>query len=527
MAPIESTTSDRPNHQRSKSSVLKSFVQRRQPSRGDPLPSPATTEESSAQHSLLSGEDPAAMVQFHRNNPGALGELQHNQQEPAPRSPRKAAQDEIGENARGRSRSPTKAALGLISMRPPESKGAATKASKSRDPSPTKPKKQKSSTNLVGLLSKPKSLRNLYKLATEDEIRATKDKENRTPDESMSSAGPPPIFAQFTSDPMTRQQRDASIHLTGNAGGDADSTAATRPMIKERPQSYQVPTNTHGDLSAASSHSASRSPSKTRTDGSQAASKGRRVPGFRALPGFGHSRSKSATACGTGGAAEEALDPKEIDKHLEAMLDRRNIPENQRYKMRSLSNTIKMEFIRQDWAEMQAARADRSYTADSFNSADGSAAITPGSDGEEERGRKTKERSFTFSRGKKDSTSPAKKQRGEGTLGRHFRSKSAESVVSERPTSSGSSSTPNLFAKLKASQGPADYVAYLRKVQRPQLVEVGKLHKLRLLLRNETVAWIEEFIQQGGMKEIVGLLKRIMEVEWRYANPRIVAGVTD
>lgn len=68
---------------------------------------------------------------------------------------------------------------------------------------------------------------------------------------------------------------------------------------------------------------------------------------------------------------------------------------------------------------------------------------------------------------------------------------------------------------MKLQQGPLDYVNYLRKVQQPELVEVGKLHKLRLLLRNETVAWTEEFIRQGGMQEIVGLLHRIMEVEWR------------
>lgn len=68
---------------------------------------------------------------------------------------------------------------------------------------------------------------------------------------------------------------------------------------------------------------------------------------------------------------------------------------------------------------------------------------------------------------------------------------------------------------MKLQQGPVDYVGYLRKVQKPELVEVGKLHKLRLLLRNETVAWTEEFIRQGGMQEIVGLLHRIMEVEWR------------
>jgi hypothetical protein len=52
-------------------------------------------------------------------------------------------------------------------------------------------------------------------------------------------------------------------------------------------------------------------------------------------------------------------------------------------------------------------------------------------------------------------------------------------------------------------------------VQQPEQVEVGKIHKLRLLLRNETVAWIEEFLEQGGMKEIVDLLNRIMDVEWR------------
>ena len=53
-------------------------------------------------------------------------------------------------------------------------------------------------------------------------------------------------------------------------------------------------------------------------------------------------------------------------------------------------------------------------------------------------------------------------------------------------------------------------------MQRPQDVEIGKLHKLRLLLRNETVDWVDTFIRQGGMTELVGLLYRIMEMEWRY-----------
>jgi hypothetical protein len=120
----------------------------------------------------------------------------------------------------------------------------------------------------------------------------------------------------------------------------------------------------------------------------------------------------------------------------------------------------------------------------------------------------------------KPPSSPTKKSKGEGTLGRHFRSKSTDSVASadnSRPPSSGSASNiaSGIFSKVKGQQGPLDFVAYLRKVQKPELVEVGKLHKLRLLLRNETVAWAEEFIREGGMKEIVDLLHRIMDVEWR------------
>ena len=55
----------------------------------------------------------------------------------------------------------------------------------------------------------------------------------------------------------------------------------------------------------------------------------------------------------------------------------------------------------------------------------------------------------------------------------------------------------------------------MRQVQDPRQVEVGKLHKLRLVLRNERVAWVEEFLGIGGMTEVVALLRRIMAVEWR------------
>ena len=62
---------------------------------------------------------------------------------------------------------------------------------------------------------------------------------------------------------------------------------------------------------------------------------------------------------------------------------------------------------------------------------------------------------------------------------------------------------------------PEDFVAYLRSEQNPEKVEVGRVHKLRQVLRNETVAWVETFIKLGGMMEIVDLLHRIMKIEWR------------
>lgn len=208
------------------------------------------------------------------------------------------------------------------------------------------------------------------------------------------------------------------------------------------------------------------------------------------------------------------IDPKDINTHLEAMLDRRNIPENQRFKMRNLSDTIKMEFIRQDWAEMALKAEQNGNDRPSIEA--GSSAVTASSDSDENHAKRSRGRNFTLGRAKKESKSPTKKSRGEGTLGRHFRTKSTESVVGDRPTSVVSSTSNGILSKMKLGQGPGDFVSYLRKNRKPEVVEVGKLHKLRLLLRNETVAWAEDFIRQGGMEEIVGLLYRILEVEWRY-----------
>lgn len=477
-----SETNTQPKH----SSFLVSFLHRRQGSSGKALP---TVPPAEAQ---LSCSDEIMVGQFVRNNPGTLGELQQNRQETAPRSPTKSRDEPWNGGP-----SPTKSALGKFQFRSNADKEAMRKA-KSRDPSPQKPKKTKSGTNLAGLLSRPKSLKNLYKLATEQENQA-KDKENMTPDGTPNNERPPPIFAQFTSDRALSNAENSPIRAA-----------------KERPKSFQAP----------QPHDLKQSSSPSKTTGGRVTRPVSMHPDQtpRGKGPFGHARSKSTVPTPTNALPELQIDPKDIDQQLEALLDRRNIPENQRYKMRNLANTIKLEFIRQDYAEMQAAKADRPGTTGttgstgSTTSTEQAIASDPNSpDEDEERPKRSRGKSFTFSRSKKDTSSPTKKSKGEGTLGRHFRSRSTDSIASEtRPSSSSSSVGSSFFSKIKAQLGPSDYVAYLRKVQQPELVEVGKLHKLRLLLRNETVAWIEDFIQQGGMHEIVGLLNRIMEVEWRY-----------
>lgn len=463
--------------------------------------------------------------------PRVLEELQHNQQG---HSGARIAQKYHDDGAPS---SPTKSGFANISLKSIAVKdgGRPAKAKEHGSSSPSKPKKSKSATNLAGLLSRPKSTKNLKKQA-EEAARLAKDKENLTPPSSVAAeftAPPPPIFAQFTTSRVLAEQRPSSEASSNNHGNWTTSSAGPstddpRPAMKQRPKSFQPPyVSRPGEQRINSFEDPPRGRSKeiekkgTGTWGRGGQSAGRSGI-LGAFPGMG-SRTKSSTALpDKANVTQEqpAIDPKDIDRHLEAMLDRRNIPENQRYKMRNLNDTIKMEFIRQDWAE-SVAKSERPGTNDGSDS-------SMNAGGDDDSKKTSRGRSLTLSRaanrdkGGKDRPpgSPAKKAKGEGTLGRHFRSRSTDSVAStdgSRPASSnsGSNIASGILAKVKLHQGPLDYVAYLRRVQKPELVEVGKLHKLRLLLRNETVAWAEEFISAGGMKEIVALLHRIMEVEWR------------
>ncbi|KAJ9306862.1 hypothetical protein DTO217A2_3643 [Paecilomyces variotii] len=216
----------------------------------------------------------------------------------------------------------------------------------------------------------------------------------------------------------------------------------------------------------------------------------------------------------------EQVDPNDIDieSEFEKLLDSRNIPQNMRDKMRSLDRHIKADFIQKDKTE----------SGSSFNSYSSSSATDSGRQGRKKdastagshsdcdpKGSRSRSRSRTFTWSKSGS-SPSKKRSEIGTF-----YKRPKSVDLSKPGSfkllTPSSSTTSLSATARQDTvaDPSDFVHYLREVQKPEIVEVGRLHKLRLLLRNETVCWVDTFISEGGMDEVVQLLYRIMKVEWR------------
>jgi hypothetical protein len=223
------------------------------------------------------------------------------------------------------------------------------------------------------------------------------------------------------------------------------------------------------------------------------------------------------------------LDSKAVEAEFEAVLESRNIPQHQRAAMRTLKIEVKADFVRThklDTPTVSRApsahstmvgspdkKSVKSSSSRDLKSREGSDeevldANAANSSSKRERPRS---RTFTFSKG----SSPLKKQKAERPVNDRKtsskstpipKSPSVRSLVSNGSTKSGKGG--------KAST-PDEFITYMKKTVKPQDVEVGKLHKLRQLLRNETVEWVDSFVHEGGITELVNLLHRVMEVEWR------------
>ncbi|KAI4121490.1 MAG: hypothetical protein LQ338_006332 [Usnochroma carphineum] len=233
------------------------------------------------------------------------------------------------------------------------------------------------------------------------------------------------------------------------------------------------------------------------------------------------------TAAGSG---VQILDVKAIENAFETLLEARNTPHNVRDRMRSLNTHIKVDFIKKEKfasrsvssTESQSSKGSRDASRKRPNTGESSTSIEEAHHNKDEIGDKTEDegspkkrrsrprsRTFTFSKG--DSSS--KKKERSKSRGRSKSRTRAPEDVDRAHTPEGRRSFS--FSRTPKPAIPEDFLAYLGKTCKPQNVEVERLRTLRQLLRNETVGWVDAFVAQGGMSEIIALLHRILEVEWR------------
>ncbi|WPH02219.1 Hypothetical protein R9X50_00507500 [Acrodontium crateriforme] len=420
-------------------------------------------------------------------------------------------------------------------------------------------KKSKSSSNITSIFTK--------KNRSSKELSHTvqKDKENSTPPTSSHEVAVAPIWAQLTTSPTSFNHPESnnsrfldsvqdeiarytpqeySPSKQRNFNGDFDQPGL-RPRLTGRPQSTQY------------EKSESTTELERRTSGNQTTSGGRfsedngrrlgrdqieelqsnkyirelsntnrktsdgsteQAPlkekltiakrGGRVMAAVAAFQSKSKTEHIK---VESPLDPKDIDVAFEKVLISRNVPEPMREKMRSLTLRVKTDFIKQD----QGSKTTEGSPLGSINSETGkkqdmaNVINSPESNSFEDDGKSTKRsrsrsRTFTFSKADKH---------GEASPSKKARSRSKNRSISTQNLTEASISRS--FGRTAAAAIPADYIAYLKNNPDPTQAEVGRLHKLRILLRNETVTWVDNFVSLGGMSEIVSLLHRIMAIEWR------------
>ena len=424
------------------------------------------------------------------------------------------------------------------------------------DKSKTKsPKKTKSSRNLAALWSKAKP-------KPEKEIQEkVKDKENEAPISAVDPVVLLPISAQFSSRPIalgtkialndaqtTEQQIRKNVSRScppAKAEDPNDKSALARSGGIKVPLKDSVEAKPTAMGRAFGLHRRTNSSKSIENESTSIIDRGRGSrPVSRPTTSEGSSDKVSGTTRGKSRvrAAVAAIsgknrdpvpaatvikaNPVDMDKDFEDMLEARNIAPEVREKMRALDGNIKADLLKQNLVKPN--NADTSQGTDSAGSRASSRPATRTRTNTTESvhqvkmiatadvEKKPRPRSFTGFTLNKGGSSPKKQKQSKVT--NHSRGKSVDiprSISTTSLVSIASSSNFNLFGRSPKPAIPDDFISYLRANLKPQTVEVGRIQKLRQLLRNETVAWVDEFIIEGGMIELVNLVYRIIDIEWR------------
>ncbi|KAL5340496.1 armadillo-type protein [Aspergillus crustosus] len=520
-----------------KSSVLRALLGHRRNQSADDVPRPKPYKTGSS--SSISPVDQS----FSPFNGQPLGEIVPNHDASGngmfyPGSPEKRPKAGLHKK--------TKSAVSLKSLKSYMERKD-TKPEKASEDQSNKPKKAKSTNSFSAILKRSQHGRKT------EEPKDIRDKENRSPPDPADNI-PSPIWAQYATrtpsihdEPSPRSQNrrrtlqeEVSLYTPKGYGPSQQRnfydyhqpSLTNRAGLKPRPKSdyFAGPSKMRDMLPWNSSkQSLVDSPGLSPVRQEKSRPRGLSSPDARPElelkpPGSPKKASRVQEVISAFNAKDreadlqKKLNAKDLESEFEKLLDARNIPHNMRDKMRSLDTNIKADFIQKDKNECATPHSagGSTYATESTGSRGRGKEKKEDRDSYDSKGSRSRSRSrgFTF-RG--NSSSPSKKARPESGSS-HRRPKSADLTapgLSKILTPSTSTTSLAATAHRDTATDPSDFVHYLKEIQKPEIIEVGKIHKLRILLRNETISWVDSFIAEGGMDEIVQLVYRIMKVEWR------------
>ncbi|EER23560.1 hypothetical protein CPC735_049300 [Coccidioides posadasii C735 delta SOWgp] len=517
------------NADKPKKSVLKSIFPPKSRRKSQPAflsPSYSLQNQPPVQNWIL----PTDHSHFQINHP--LGELSERtlNQGMANGSPSK--QNHPDESSKIGLHKKTKSSVSLKSLLKDKDK----MESEAKDPSAEngskqkKPKKTKSTTSLSGIFKR--SQRGKKGNSCEKE-----DKENVTMARGSNDMPPPPIprsraqsiqsqiSNRYVSSGRTVEEEMSLYTPRGySPSSQRNFYDFQQPSLTKRPDSKWRPKSEYGSSSTSSVkdilqsiHRRSPSAGSVKSNASRTHPLAERPPSENRKSSNGNRGSRVMAAIAAFSAKDKnfdkpkPVDPKEIDSEFERLLDARNIPHNMRDRMRSLNTNIKADFINKNQIEGECSSASASAQRQFVTTSHKRTKSKDSSFGRSEnRGTKVRPLSGSFVSAKVDL--PSFRRQKPDHSSSQKRPKSADLSIPSRLPSGGLNPalpSPDLIAD------PTDFVHYLKEVQKPEIVEVSKLHKLRILLRNETISWVESFISHGGMEQLVDLLYRILKVEWR------------
>lgn len=331
---------------------------------------------------------------------------------------------------------------------------------------------------------------------------------------------PSPVDVRPPQRPFLEHKSSRSSIFTENLDEEA---GAEKQRSKSREQSVSRPSSSYASETRPALQT--RPSESSQTDNK--AKRGSRV--FEAIQNFNlKSRRDARPVADSQSGSNPPLSPQELDTAFEKVLDALNIPLNMRDNMRNLKPDVKAGLMKGERSGSGSSSGsvplhgvDSRSSAGSPKKSDNDRPKSQDDDGKE--GKRSRSRSRPRSRiltlSKSDETSPTKADRpGSSSRSRSKTRNKSTDITSSRPTSSRAMASSVSLASLNVTDSattPGDFIHYLREVQKPELVEVSKIHKLRILLRNEAISWTDHFVTRGGMDELIQLFYRIAKIEWR------------